>query len=383
MSTPKSHFLNLANTSAPTKLFFGERLGIFDTIHPVFPEIDQWGKRQKALDWDERDIKMPTLRTELEQSAPFERDQLIDTIAWQWETDTQAARMLLPILAPFISYDGLARTYGEIQRNENVHGATYSEITRNGFENPSLVLRQICERQYAFERLRPVSSIFDEAYEASLDYARGVRPYSQELATILLKFLVAVNVMENTQFGPSFSVAAFYNLNGKFVTATENIQRIAQDEMQVHVPFGQCVLDLYMRTEEGLMAFLSARDWIISFINQVVDSERQWNTEVLFRAQESIQGKKISHSRTKADRYVIWQANKLERFFRIDCGLEKIEEHPIPWIEPWLDISSRQSSPQELRSGAYLLGELVRRQPRGPMHYDLGPVRQPWQAPQR
>lgn len=378
MSTT-SRFLNLDNTSAPTKLFFGQRLGIFDTVHQTFPEIDRFGKLQKALDWDERDIAMPTLRDELERSDPFERDQLINTIAWQWETDTQAARMLVAILAPFISYDGLNRAYLEIQRNECVHGATYSEIVRNGFADPSMVMADISSRQFAFERLRPASTIFDEAYEASLDYAAGRRPLNGELVETLLKFLVAVNTMENTQFAPSFSVAAFYNLNSQYVTATENIQRIAQDELQVHVPFGQAVLDLFMRTDEGLMAFLRCREWIADFIRQVVKSEQTWNHEILFKERDSIQGKKISHSATKADRYVLWQANKLEKFYQMDCGLEKIDEHPIAWIEPWLDISSRQSSPQELRSGTYILGELVRRLPAGPMPFKLSATRQPWQ----
>lgn len=373
MQANTSHFLNLDNNKdAPTKLFFGEQLGIYDNINQTFPDIDAYAKLMKSLDWDEQEQRMPTLKEELRTADPTYREMFINTVAWQWETDTQASRMLLPVLSNFISYDGLSRLYAQIQANEHTHGATYSEITKVGFADPVQARMEIAGRQAAFERLRLVSGVFDEMYEMSMAYGAGKIKYSMDVAIGLLKYLIAVNVMESVQFAPSFSVSAFMNLNNVFPTATLNIQKIAQDELRVHVPAGMAVIDHYLNTDEGMTAFLKSRDWIVDFIRKAVQSEMTWNNEVLFKDVKTIQGEKISHSCVKADRYVLMRAQILTKFLKVDAGLEQIEDHPIPWIENWLDISKRQSSPQEKRSMDYLLLNATRVLPFGAMKFDLG-----------
>ena len=139
--------------------------------------------------------------------------------------------------------------------------------------------------------------------------------------------------MEGTQVAASFSVAAYYNLNGKFMPATNNIQKIAQDELRVHVPVGMAVLDHFLRTNEGLMAFNNCRDWMIKMGNTIVQSEITWNNEVLFKERQSLQGERISHSAVKADRYVHWRQQQTTDFMRLPTVGERIDAHPIPWIE--------------------------------------------------
>ena len=345
---------NIFNTenfgSSYTPIFMGEKPGLFDTINKCHPEVFKLYKLVKLLDWDENLFSYLPCKTEFKTCSSNEYDAMISTLAWQWETDSVAARSLMAVLSPFLTSAEAHCAYTSIQANENVHALTYSEIVRTSFDDPNNIVKDILSRKDAFARLKIVADTFEEALTAAHQYALGVIKDTQETYEKLFRFLVVNYVMERAQFMPSFAVTFSMANSGKFLPIGSALQKICQDEFQVHVKMGMTVLDIEMRTERGLMAFLNNRQWIIDLIEGVRSCEHVWSNKLLPNGKEL-----TGLNSTLLNAYEDHCITDVYKFFRIP-EKNPMTRHPIPWIEEWIDISKRQGSPQEIRNGEYFMG---------------------------
>ncbi|MBV2162730.1 MAG: ribonucleotide-diphosphate reductase subunit beta [Comamonas sp.] len=337
-------------------LLLGQRPGLFDTVNRHYPEIWKLYKAQKSLDWDENEFDYSSCNADFKSCSRATYDMMIKTLAWQWEADSVASRAIAPVLAPFITSSELWAAWQRISDNEVVHAATYSEIVRNSFDDPSVILDEILRVQEAHDRLGEVARAFAEGYEASHKYAIGQLPNDQATYNAVFMTIVALLCMERIQFMASFAVTFAICDTGLFQPIGKAIQKIAQDELEIHVELDRAVLLNELKTERGQTAFAQCRASIEKMIEEVVDSELRW-IDYLFSEGRELVG-------MNADRLSAWTlycAKDVYQLFGLTTDKYQLPAHnPLKFMEKWLNISKTQASPQEQDIAAYKVGVMRR-----------------------
>lgn len=337
-------------------LLMGQKQGLFDTVNKHYPDVWALYKAQKSLDWDENEFDYSSCNAEFKSCSKSTYDMMIKTLAWQWEADSVASRAIAPVLAPFITSSELWAAWQRISDNEVVHAATYSEIVRNSFDDPSNILNEILAVQEAHDRLERVAKAFGEGYEASHKYAIGQLPNDQETYNKVFMMIVALLCMERIQFMASFAVTFAICDTGLFQPIGKAIQKIAQDELEIHVELDKVVLAHEMKTERGQAAFAALKDDIKALIREVVDSELTW-IEYLFSEGRELVG-------MNADRLAVWTLYCAKDVYNV-FGIQEDKydfpaNNPLKFMEKWLNISKTQASPQEQDIAAYKVGVMRR-----------------------
>ena len=319
-------------------LLLGQRPGLFDTVNRHYPEIWKLYKAQKSLDWDENEFDYSSCNAEFKSCTRATYDMMIKTLAWQWEADSVASRAIAPVLAPFITSSELWAAWQRISDNEVVHAATYSEIVRNSFDDPSVILDEILRVQEAHDRLSEVAKAFAAGYEAARKYAIGQLPNDQDTYNAVFMTIVALLCMERIQFMASFAVTFAICDTGLFQPIGKAIQKIAQDELEIHAELDRVVLLNELKTEE------------------VVESELRW-INYLFSEGRELVG-------MNADRLSAWTlycAKDVYQLFGLTTDKYTLPAHnPLKFMEKWLNISKTQASPQEQDIAAYKVGVMRR-----------------------
>ena len=337
-------------------LLLGQRPGLFDTVNRHYPEIWKLYKAQKSLDWDENEFDYSSCNAEFKSCTRATYDMMIKTLAWQWEADSVASRAIAPVLAPFITSSELWAAWQRISDNEVVHAATYSEIVRNSFDDPSVILDEILRVQEAHDRLSEVAKAFAAGYEAAHKYAIGQLPNDQDTYNAVFMTIVALLCMERIQFMASFAVTFAICDTGLFQPIGKAIQKIAQDELEVHAELDRVVLLNELKTERGQTAFAQCREQIEKMIEEVVESELRW-INYLFSEGRELVG-------MNADRLSAWTlycAKDVYQLFGLSTDKYTLPAHtPLKFMEKWLNISKTQASPQEQDIAAYKVGVMRR-----------------------
>ncbi|WP_374493686.1 ribonucleotide-diphosphate reductase subunit beta [Brachymonas sp.] len=338
------------------QLLLGQRPGLFDTVNRHYPEIWKIYKAQKSLDWDENEFDYSSCNADFKSCSRATYDMMIKTLAWQWEADSVTSRAIAPVLAPFITSSELWAAWQRISDNEVVHAATYSEIVRNSFDDPSVILGEILRVQEAHERLEEVGRAFGEGYLASHRYAVGLLPNDQDTYNAVFMTIVALLCMERIQFMASFAVTFAICDTGLFQPIGKAIQKIAQDELEIHVELDRAVLKNELTTERGQAAFAQCRERIEKMIEEVIESELRW-IDYLFSDGRELVG-------MNADRLGAWTlycAKDVYQLLGLSTERYTLPAHnPLKFMEKWLNISKTQASPQEQDIAAYKVGVMRR-----------------------
>ncbi|MFA5663176.1 ribonucleotide-diphosphate reductase subunit beta [Castellaniella sp.] len=340
------------------EIILGQDVGLFDTINKFYPELWKLYKTLKNQDWDENEFDYSTCNVQFKTCDRHTYDMMVKTLAWQWEADSVAARSIAAVLAPVCTSSEAWSGWIEITRNEIVHAATYSEIVRNSFDNPDDILNEILSVQEAMSRLKTVAVIYDRALSVSYDYARGVRENDQDTYNAIYLFIVALLCMERIQFLASFAVTfGICDGTGLFQPIGKAIQKIAQDEFEVHVQYGKEVLRALFKTERGRTAFEQTRGTIVQMIDEVAASEIEW-TEYAFSEGRELTGVTCQMMKD----WVHFSATDVARFFGVDneISFPLIEENPLKYMENWLNMSKVQASNQEEDTAQYKVGVMRR-----------------------
>jgi ribonucleoside-diphosphate reductase beta chain len=337
-------------------LLLGQRPGLFDTVNRHYPAIWALYKAQKSLDWDENEFDYASCNADFKSCSRSTYDMMIKTLAWQWEADSVASRAIAPVLAPFITSSELWACWQRISDNEVVHAATYSEIVRNSFDDPSVILEEILRVQQAHERLGEVAKAFAAGYETSHRYALGQVQNDQTTYNTVFTTLVALFCMERIQFMASFAVTFAICDTGLFQPIGKAIQKIAQDELEIHAELDRAVLLNELQTERGQAAFAQCRSQIEAMIDEVIGSELRW-IDYLFSEGRELVG-------VNADRLSAWTLYCAKDVYQT-LGLEAAKytlpaSNPLKFMEKWLNISKTQASPQEQDIAAYKVGVMRR-----------------------
>jgi len=357
-NTKKTDYRNVS-------LILGEQdVGLFDTVNKQYPDIWKLYKQQKSQDWDENEFDYSTCNVEFKSCSRSQYDIMIRTLAWQWEADSVASRAIAPILAPFITSSELWAAWLKVTEIECLHSATYSEIVRCSFDNPEHVLGEILSVKESLSRLTGITRVFAQAYETSHKYALGMVGNNQETYNDAFMCIVGLLILERIQFMASFNSTFAICDTGIFQPIGKAIQKIAQDELEVHVALDKAVLRHEMTTPRGKIAFSQNRERIRTLIDEVVDSEFEW-TDYLFSEGRELVG---ANAET-VKKWVMFNAKDVYNMFGVESKYPLPQTNPCKFMENWLDISKTQPAPQEQDIGQYRVG-IMRRDDEN-KHFDI------------
>lgn len=340
-------------------LFLQEDLGLFDTVHRKFPEIWDIYKEQKSLDWSEDEFGFDKAQVAFQTVDPAITDRLLHTLAWQWEGDSVASRTIMAVMSNFISNAELHAAWSRISDNEVIHAATYSEIVRLGIPNADEVFRHILENARAMQRLKVVGTIMHDAYVRSHEYALGLVENDQETYNQAMMFTIALLLLERIQFVASFAVTfAIGNIPEAqaFMPIVNAVQRICQDELEIHVTLDKLVLANELKTERGRVFMEQKWEDVLKAIREVVQSELDWAHWLLVEDPRPLAASDGSRHLTIEDLrdWIYMAAQDVYAQFGFQSEFPTPEKvNVLSWIGEFLDISKTQFSPQEQQIGQY------------------------------
>jgi ribonucleoside-diphosphate reductase beta chain len=147
-----------------------------------------------------------------------------------------------------------------------------------------------------------------------------------------------------SSFAPTFAVCN----TGLFNPIGKAVQKIAQEELEIHVEMGKEVFK-----------FIPAEIWdrikpnIEAILSETVERELTW-AEYLFAEGDELVG--VNEHLLKE--WVLFNAKDLYKLFKFESKYSLPKVNPLKFMEKWLDISKTQPSPQEEDNGQYKLNSV-------------------------
>lgn len=347
--------LNKTDYVGRKSLFLGQDPGLFDSINKSHPDIWALAKKMKSLDWDENEFPYADCALEFKTCNPSIYDMMIKTLAWQWEADSLAAHNLIPIVAPYVTSSELWYLYCLIGNNEILHALTYSEIVRNTFENPDAVMKEILEESEALRRMRVVANAMAEVKAIGLKLQTGeIQKDDPAARDAIMLFVFTLLGLERIQFMASFGVTFAIAESGMFLPIGQAVKKICADELNIHVEAGKAIILNELQTPEGQQSFVRIKPRVQEIYDEITRSELRW-CKYMFSNGRELVGMNLE----LLENWVLFNANDVYTFTKIENPFKIIRKNPIPFINDWIDLNNHQASPQEEKPSNYLLGGLV------------------------
>lgn len=228
-----------------------------------------------------------------------------------------------------------------------VHALSYSEIVRTCFENPEEVLQEVIDDQEVDDRMSTVAQVMEECYIRSHQYAINQVPNDQETYNAAFLMTAALYVMERLQFMASFAVTFAIGEMGAFMAIAKCVQRICQDEFEIHAELDRYILEHEIKTERGKIALQQCWPKIKAMIDEVVEREITWNQKLL--GDEPLPG---LTAKGLSDWGRFCAASVYKTFGR-KPDFEFPKENPLRYMEGWINLSKVQSAKKEQKDGQY------------------------------
>lgn len=357
---PKAIFNTQKTDYAKTSLFLGEEPGLFDTVNKQYPVIWNLYKTMKSLDWDEVEFDYSSCVAEFKSLPNGKVQKMLKSLAWQWEADSIASRAISHIVSLFNPCSELWAAWQRVSDNEVVHGATYSEIVRTGVPvESSKVLETILDITEAMQRLKTVGHHLALIRERGLKFALGLVPNDQETYNAMFLFAFVMLCMERVQFMASFAVTFALGEEDKFMPICKAVQKIAQDEYEVHVDLDRAVLNHELTTERGQIAYQQLKPLMEQILNEITQAELDYIPFVFAEGEEGEDG--LEHLNMKsAENWVLFSATNVARPYKLDMAHRQVESNPLHYMKAWLNMSDNQPSPMEEQNGQYKVNIMTR-----------------------
>ena len=335
-----------------TPLFCGPEPGLMDTIYKPYPKLWSLYKELKSLDWSEDEFDYSRCLLDFKKTPINISTKMIRTIGWQWEADSVAGRSILAIMAPFVSSTEYWTALVRIADNENIHGATYSEIVKLSFDNTDEVMQDILDFKAKMNRMHVVEETLAEALYLSRQYAAGNIPMSDELyRDVVIKTTIIAYYLERVQFMASFGITFIICESGVYQPIGKAVQKICQDELEIHAEFDREVLMYELQTEKGRWAVDSLKDWINLVHHEVIETEHHF-IDVIHEDGYDLPG---TNKNILKD-WVLFNAKDPGKFFNVETDIAYPRQNPMPILEKWINMNLTQAAPQEQDIAQYKVG---------------------------
>lgn len=334
-------------------VFLESNPGLIDSINKRFPNVWRLYKKLRKMDWDENEQSYKDCQVEFANGDPSEANKMITTLAWQWETDSLAAHHLVPLMAPFVSSTEVWAAYSRIGENEVLHGLTYSEIVRGSFDNPDEVMKTVLDRLEPLRRMTAVARVMAHAQEVGAKMTLGMISRDSDEArdaAMLLEFTMFG--MERIQFMSSFAVTFALAEAGKFIPIGAIVQKICNDEFNIHVEVHREIIRNELSIEVGRASFNRIKDQLKQVYTELVQSELDFNSKELFADGKELAGLNLE----RLNKFVLYSATDVFNETGVENPFEIVTKNPLDYMDDWINLDNSQAAPQEQKTMNYFLG---------------------------
>jgi ribonucleoside-diphosphate reductase beta chain len=206
----------------------------------------------------------------------------------------------------------------------------------------------------SFTRLESVKKVFDDLHRVSHEYSLG-KIAADEAYDYMFLAVVALLLLERVEFMASFSITFTICSLNFFQPVGKAVQKIAQDELEVHVELDKEILRTELATERGRTAYARLKEKIKRLCDDVVQNEINW-TQYLFSEGRSL----VGTNESIVINWVLFNAKDVYKFLDIESDYKFPKSNPMPHMEDWINISKTQAAPQEQDNNQYKVGAIVR-----------------------
>ncbi len=338
-----------------TEIFLGQAPGLIDSINKQYPDIFNLYKNLKTLDWDEAEFPYADCSADFVKKPNHGR-KLLKNLGYQWELDSFASR-ISAVISLFDPCTEVWVAWQRISDNESVHGLTYSEIVRTALPNPKEAMDEILQEIASVDRLEVLGREMSAIIKCGHEYQLGLRLNDQDTFNHAYMFVFLLLVLERVQFMSSFASTFAIGHDGSFNPVARGVQRICQDEWELHVEMDQLVMKELMKTPRGMQAYRTLKPRMESILAEVVASEITWN-DFLFDSPDEVINEVLD--KTGLDNWVYYSGHAVANFMSLDISFPKVVTNPLQFMAGWVKISDVQQSPQEENQGTYKINTVTR-----------------------
>lgn len=349
---------NTGHVSQQYPLFLGERLGLYDSIHVTYEELEDMYKLQRSLRWTEDEVNLEQSRMDLlprgsgGKSTPEEIDLMVKNLALLWELDSVASRSILPLFAPFITNSELTALMTEWSAMEIIHALTYSEILRQCVPDTRRAINEVIKNEEVLGRSEKIISTFDELAEAGAKYNLGLRKATPALRRTIFKGLTALYILERVQFMSSFASIFGFAETGKCIGIAKLVQLIMRDEL-AHAKFSSKIIGVLRKNSVWEKDYQKVKPELERLLDEVMQREFHWN-KYLFTEGRRLLGL----NEVLLNDWVQYCAWELAQDLELEYKYDRIEEIPIRWMDNWLDFDKTQNANQEADNTSYRMNSV-------------------------
>lgn len=342
-------------------LFGNGDVGLLDTVNKKFPVIFSLYKEMKALDWDENEFDFSQCAIDFEKAPKDVTEMMLETIMWQWESDSVASQCPAVLIAPYEPCTELWEAELRINDNESVHANAYSEIVRMGFPVPQNVIRDMLAKTEAHRRFSVVGNVLADLKRESIELAykkefEGFIPPKNFWIKPMLTFYFTMWVLERVQFMDSFGTTFLIAQSGYYQPIGQAVKKICQDEYEVHSEYRKEVVLEILKTVEGEAALEELKPLFTSILEDVVDSELRWTREDLFKSDTRAL---VGTNSELMCQWCLFNAKAVANTLKLKTKYTFPKTNPIPILEDWVNMNKQQTAPQEQDNPAYKVNAVI------------------------
>lgn len=341
---------NQNNTGHLTKsypMFFGESLGMYDSVNITNKNIEALKELQRSMGWFPTEVNLSQDRSDMKTTNKDTVDLLVKTIMWQSMTDSIASRSISALLMPYVTNSEAESMIAEWARIEYVHAETYLHIIKQTMPNPDEAILEAYRDLKIRARSQVLIDVFDDVYNMPHDTPLEEK---KELMAILL---CAIMFMEGVSFMASFAVTFAIAETGVFQGISENVGMIAKDEI-THSLMSYELIKACRDVDGWSDTFKKVKPRVKEIYDSLVKGEEEW-TDYLFSDGRSVVG--LNADILKG--CVHYYANTCYNILGIETPFEVVKDNPCSYMSNYLDRSLTQYAPQEMQHGSYRQGSVV------------------------
>jgi ribonucleoside-diphosphate reductase beta chain len=333
------NMMNLQNTGYITgnyPLFFGEDLGVVDTINSPYPVLDEFYQLQMSQIWNEFEVDLTQDRSDMLNVPRPTVDLMVLNLLWQTLVDSLANRSITGLLLEHVSNSDLEAWYNAAALFETIHARTYLHIIKQTFEHPKEAIQQIYENKNVHNRAKRIVEAFN-------NLANG----GEDIEEKLYLALVALYMLESVNFMSSFAVTFGVAETGVFQGISQNVVLICRDEL-LHAACGAEILKI----ERDKWA--KYKDKIEDLFYGILEDEMEWIDYLFSEGRQC-----VGLSAPLAKKYVEYLATVPAKVLGIDSYTTDVKNNPLPYMDNYTNSNKIQVAAQELQLTSYLINTIT------------------------
>ncbi len=338
---------NVGHITKHYPMFFGDSLGLLDTVNVTNPAIESLKEKQRGGKWFPTEIGLSQDKMDMENPLNTTVGIMDRTISWQHTTDSVAGRSIGAMLLPHVTNPEAEVMISEWSNIEFVHGEAYSHIVKQTKINPDQAIKDTYNNIRVMNRSKKIVEVFNSLY--TMDNSLPLR----EKQKIMAKVLCTAMAMECISFMSSFAVTFAIAEQGWCQGIAETVSLICRDELY-HTRMSYELIKAQKEVDGLQDVYDEIQDEISDIIVSITKGENEWNKYLLS------EGRELSNLTLEMlEDTNLYFNNAVFTLLGIKNPLRVVKENPCKFMEKYVDRSLLQFASQEIQHGSYRQGSIV------------------------